>query len=265
MPIRISDATVTDVVEISTVSGAKALKVDVIQAVQNKAEDSGHVSGDIGTFILAVRNDAGATTFTSADLDYSPVSCDDKGRIGITTLGGSLSVTVTGSVTISSNYAEDSGHVSGNVGDFVLGVRNDTQATLTSTDLDYSPISVDKSGNVLTVEAGRADGVITNYGTVSSVAHNATGTVTYVVPVGKTFYLKQILASSSGAPCKVVVDYGVGPTTIFTGFYSSANPLIDVTFAQPIPIAASTSVNTKITNMGGMAQDIYSTIIGFTV
>lgn len=36
-------------------------------------------------------------------------------------------------------YAEDSAHTSGSSGLFMLGVRNDTMSSVTSTDLDYSP------------------------------------------------------------------------------------------------------------------------------
>lgn len=61
------------------------------------AEDSPHVSGDIGDFALGVRNDAG-DILTSANGDYSPIATDSAGRVGIADLGGSI--TVDGSVTL---------------------------------------------------------------------------------------------------------------------------------------------------------------------
>jgi hypothetical protein len=68
--------------------------------------------------------------------------------------GGSATVTngkldVNATVTSSGQYAEDAGHTSGDTGGFILGVRNDTLTTLTSTDLDYSPVSVSKSGRIM--------------------------------------------------------------------------------------------------------------------
>ena len=45
-------------------------------------------------------------------------------------------------------YAEDSAHTTADIGNFILGVRNDAPAALTGTDLDYSPIAVDSSGRV---------------------------------------------------------------------------------------------------------------------
>lgn len=45
------------------------------------AEDSSHISGDIGVLSLAIRNDGAATTLTSANGDYSGIAVDSKGRL----------------------------------------------------------------------------------------------------------------------------------------------------------------------------------------
>lgn len=57
-------------------------------------EDDASSSGDAGTVVLVVRNDAGAT-LTDADLDYTAIAADAAGRIGVTPLGGTFTVTVT--------------------------------------------------------------------------------------------------------------------------------------------------------------------------
>lgn len=44
-----------------------------------KAEDTAHTTGDVGVFILGVRNDGSSTQLTSANFDYSPVSVDAYG------------------------------------------------------------------------------------------------------------------------------------------------------------------------------------------
>ena len=54
-----------------------------------------------------------------------------------------------------SEYAEDAEHSSGDTGTFVLGVRNDTLATLGGADGDYSPLQVNASG-ALYVEVASA-------------------------------------------------------------------------------------------------------------
>jgi hypothetical protein len=103
------------------------------------------------------------------------------------------------------------------------------------------------------------------YGTVATVAHNATGTVSYTVTTGKTLYLKGVWAAASGGPAKVTVDYGSGPTTIGVGFFSTTGPYLKMEMPQPVSIAASTVVNVKIQNNAGAAQDVYATIFGHEV
>lgn len=139
------------------VGGDQALDVNIVQSVLptgaatettlasvlselqgvTHAEDVAHVSGDLGVMGLAVRNDAG-TSLVSADGDYSPLSVDANGALRV---AGSFTVDEAG------DYAEDSAHVSGDVGYFTLGVRNDNQATtMTSADGDYASFSVDDRG-----------------------------------------------------------------------------------------------------------------------
>lgn len=61
-----------------------------------------------------------------------------------------------GSPGASAVHAEDSAHVSGDYGNFILGVRNDGLTTLTNTDFDYSPISVSSKGQVMVKEESAA-------------------------------------------------------------------------------------------------------------
>ncbi len=112
-----------------------------IQENSSYLEDSGHVSGDRGSFVLAVRNDTNAT-LTNTDLDYSPFSVDSSGRLKIVLSG-----------TGSGQYAEDSGHTTADIGNFVLAVRNDTGAVLAGTDLDYIPFTTDSTGALRTTNS----------------------------------------------------------------------------------------------------------------
>ena len=105
-------------------------------------------------------------------------------------------------------------------------------------------------------------GIVVNYNTTANVANNNTATMSYTVTVGKTLYLKGVIASSSGAPCKVIVDAGAGPTVYGVGFYSAAAPYLAINFVQPPAISASTVVNVKIQNNAGSAQDVYCTLMG---
>ena len=73
----------------------------------------------------------------------------------ITVLQGTSPWVVSGTVTSDAtfDYAEDSLHVSGDVGAFVLAVRNDDHAVRTNADGDYSPISVNSQGAIFVEQA----------------------------------------------------------------------------------------------------------------
>lgn len=310
-----------------------ALYVDVsntgdISVVTNYeyAEDSIHTTGDVGAFVLAVRNDAG--TPLAADGDYIPLSTDSSGNLR-----------VNATIDTTFDYPEDSVHTSGDVGAFVLAVRNDVLASLVTTDGDYAPFQVDANGALyVTIDgaikiddspftvgtdsvmangylfddtatdsvdeddigiarmtadrkqlvriAGNTDAnrvnvddnqhmltdriedtdVVHTYATVASVGNNSSGTITHTVPDGTTFYLKQIIAASSGGLGKVDISYDDGTvTSLATVFYASSRPFADITFDQPVPIVGvvgGTDVDVVITNRAGQAQDVYATIMG---
>jgi hypothetical protein len=126
----------------STLIGGKQ-RLDVVSPSEF-AEDSAHASGDYGQMALAVRSDAGGS-LVSADGDYSPFSIDASGR---------LRVVADLTAAFDYNYAEDSAHASGDNGAFILGVRNDANATLTSADGDYSPLATDSAGRLKIVASG---------------------------------------------------------------------------------------------------------------
>jgi hypothetical protein len=123
----------------STIAG-DTTSIDATLTALSKAEDSAHVSGDQGVMALVVRNDAGGS-LTSANGDYSPLQVDATGN---------LRVAGTFSVDFSYDYAEDSAHSSGDIGAFVLGVRQDTLTSSTSADGDYAAFKVNSVGSLYT-------------------------------------------------------------------------------------------------------------------
>lgn len=132
-----------------------------------KAEDAAHTSGDFGQFILGVRNDANAT-LTSADGDYSPLAVDSAGRLKVT-------------ATFPSNYAEDSAHASGDIGDYVLAVRQDTLASSTSADGDYGSFKTNSRGALYTQPVGNvADDAADSENPIKVGSRAETGALTAV-------------------------------------------------------------------------------------
>lgn len=81
------------------------------------------------------------------------IATDSQGPTSVVAFQGGTRITsITGTVVIQSivgTYAEDAAHTSGDAGLFVLGVRNDTMASVASADLDYTFQAVGPVGEVL--------------------------------------------------------------------------------------------------------------------
>jgi hypothetical protein len=91
---------------------------------------------------------------TTASLSVAKDQGDAASAMRVVVAGNSDASVVVNSITPGSGAtnlgkAEDAGHVSGDVGVMMLAVRNDSVASLTSNDLDYSPLSVDSLGRIL--------------------------------------------------------------------------------------------------------------------
>ena len=103
-------------------------------------EDSAHSSGDPGLFVMAVRNDVEGS-MVDADGDYAPLQVDDRGR---------LRVVADLEIVSSAEAEEDTPHVSGHIGNYVLAVRQDDRPANanTSDDGDYASFFVNNNGEL---------------------------------------------------------------------------------------------------------------------
>lgn len=124
-------------------------------------EDSAHVSGDAGLFMMGVRNDAG-TSLVDADGDYMPFSFDADGK---------LWVNATVSIDMGAEKLEDDAHVSGDQGNYVLAVRADARPTdsNTSADGDYSSFFVNDSGELYVKDTDVLAQLVTIDGVLDSI------------------------------------------------------------------------------------------------
>lgn len=101
-------------------------------------EDSAHSSGDAGLFMMAVRNDTEGS-LVDTDGDYAPLQVDASGR---------LRVVADLEISNSAEKTEDSAHSSGDIGNFVLAVRQDTLAASVDTDGDYGAFKINSKGEL---------------------------------------------------------------------------------------------------------------------
>jgi hypothetical protein len=134
-------------------------------------EDTAHTDGDSGAYVLAVRQDTLASS-TTATGDYASFKVNALGELYVhdtdvkaelVTANSTLSAIDTSLNNIETEITalsqlEDSAHSSGDTGIMALGVRNDTNATLTSADGDYSPMAVDSAGRLKTTATVALDG-----------------------------------------------------------------------------------------------------------
>lgn len=135
-----------DLITSTLVGGKEALDVNVVASGDAGiyAEDSASVDGDNGQFILAVRNDVEGS-LVDTDGDYGALQLDALGR---------LRVIADVDVSNLSEKAEDSAHVSGDEGSFVLAVAQATLAASVDTDGDYAAFKLNARGGLWTVPVG---------------------------------------------------------------------------------------------------------------
>ena len=176
---------------------------------------------------------------------------------GTQPVSGTVTSTPTGTYTVTATSMTVAQSTATNLKAQVIGA-----GTAGTSDTGVLTVQGINNGTPINVSQLTQTGVIVNYQTQSALASNSTATLSYTVTVGKTLYLKGVMASSSGAPCKVIVDYGVGPSVVAVGFYSASMPFLAMDFTQPPAIPASTVVNIKIQNNAGAAQDVYCTLMG---
>jgi hypothetical protein len=132
-----------------TVTGqiANIKALDVWQQSEHY-EDSPHTSGHKGQFILGVRHDAD-TSMVDADGDYAPLQLDANGN---------LKVIADLDVDFDYVYNEDTSNgVGGNLGVYVLAVRQDTLAASTDATNDFADFKVNDRGGLWTIPVGTVD------------------------------------------------------------------------------------------------------------
>lgn len=118
---------------------------------------------------------------------------------------------ISSGISIGSNHAEDAASVSGDIGDAILGARNDTLATQTSADGDFGFPALDKRGRVMTGGAPRE-----LKGRQNTTLTSTTSETTIVTAVASTFLdvYGIIIENTSATACEVVIRDSTGGTIV---------------------------------------------------
>lgn len=182
-------------------------------------------SGDDGTLIghvsdaLKVNFSNTTITVTASDLDirnldYTQDNVAIKGSTGnelVVNADGSINANVDVSVVNGSDKAEDSAHTSGDIGTYVLAVRQDTLAASTSTDGDYTSLKTSAAG-ALYINLAESSATITT--SDAALANTAIAANTETLAVADT---AQAVVASPLANRKYLNIYNDDNTKIFIG------------------------------------------------
>ena len=139
---------------------------------------------------------------------------------------GSINVNADISVTNGHEKAEDAAHVSGDIGSFMLAVRQDTLAASVDTDGDYAALKVDALG-ALYVNVAQIDATVTV--TDAALANTALANAANVLNTAGT---AEVAVASALANRKYLWIYNNDNTKVFVGSAS-------VTAANGFPISPS--------------------------
>lgn len=157
-----------------------------------RAGDDGTLIGHVADALkVSITNTSLAVTATDLDirnLDYTLDNVAIKGATGnqlAINADGSINANVDVSVVNGSDKAEDAAHASGDIGTYILAVRQDVLASSVSADGDYASLKVDASGalytnitNTLTTnDAALANSAVANASTNLAVAGTAQAAV----------------------------------------------------------------------------------------
>jgi hypothetical protein len=148
----------------STIGGKEALDVSIADSsIEVTATDLDIRDLDFATDSVDVSGSSvtvSATDLDIRDLDaaqdsVSALLSDGAGN-ALTSTAGALDINIaSGSITVTEEdvYAEDSAHTSGDLGGFILAVRQDTLASSTSDDGDYAAFKQNAKGELYVKDA----------------------------------------------------------------------------------------------------------------
>jgi hypothetical protein len=139
---------------------------------------------------------------------------------------------------------------------------------ITNKDLSDGRAVIVTADNALLVSPiDSSSGAVCQHGTYAAVNTGSTQTITtYTVGSGDTLMLKSVAVSASAGPCKVIVDVTDGSgtliETLFTAFFSSADPTLQLVVPAGIDVAATNIVRVRVKNNAVASQDVFATITG---
>lgn len=184
----------------------------------SSAPTSAGASVSVGTALPTGTNTIGAVNIaasqTIAVTNTGTFATQPTIQTGTNSIGKISDITtsvVPGTAATNLGKAEDAGHTTGDTGVMSLGVRNDTLAATTNTTADYTQLSTDQAGIVMTAGAPRA-----LKGRQVTTLTSSTAETTIITSVASTFLdlYGLILANTSATATKVSIRDATAGGTI---------------------------------------------------
>ncbi len=260
LAIKVVDATIT----------SQQLKVNADGSIDTNFAPGAAIEITDGTDNLAINGDGSlnavvtATNLDIRDLAFATDKVDVTGSevsLDSATLAALESITVQNGAGASAVNIQDGGNsITVDASDLDIRDLSHSQDSVKIGDgTDFLAVNTDGSINVVVTDSTPGTAV-NDYDTDAAVAGGATGTHTYTST--GNFYLTQIEASASGK-MKIVVK--VNGATKFVQFNSTSETNMSITLSQPILATTGQTVTVERTNRDNQAQDVYSTISGYTL
>lgn len=158
---------------------------------------------------------------------------------------------------------EDNAHASGDLGLFILTVRNDTVASFVSANQDYAPLGVDSAGRVVVKPFAPTESSVVSHGSIitAGTASGAASVRLMAAPgAGLRNYITDFLISNTGAATTLITfiddDSSVlGKTIAPAGGGSNgvglATPISNVSANQSIGMIIATASSVVHATVGG--------------
>lgn len=259
--VRSSDGTL---ITHTQVGGKDGLDVNVINAsIEVTAADldirdldaaQDNVAISDGTDVLAINADGslnitdngGSLTVDATDLDIRDLS-HTQDNVAIAQGGNTLVVNTDGSINVNaeidivngSDKAEDSAHASGDIGTYVLAVRQDALAASTSADGDYASFKVNADGALWVEQASPVEIIAPAFNSWLVSQNTVNTTAELVVAVDLTDRRKILIQNVTGN--RTVFLGHSNAVTSANGIRLSAGSAIELELAAGVAIYAIAS------------------------
>lgn len=159
--------------------------------------------------------------------------------------------------SILGTYLEDAQHSTGDRGFFILGVRNDTMASISSLDADYTPFVVGPAGEVLTANAP-----ITKWVSGTASILGPAQPVQPVIPAQGSSIFTYItgvqVTNPSNASVMVVIQSGA--TTLGYAM-ATANATTPIYYSNALKSLTNTAISVSV--LGGAIASVFVSAQGF--